>query len=249
MSEWDILSKSSRVVMFKAQEVAALCGQCEVTPDHLLQALLENPDAGATELLEGIGARCKSLIHTLKQRQPRGNGALGAMELAPFSKQSLNRAFRLRQEHGAAEVEGAHLLAGILESAETRGDESYQQIGLDAARIKQALGLGASDTDSPKVWPPAPTTEGLPTQADYPKPDYKDSVIAIGLALISISVSLSHFAVIYLHISWPFVRLALIALNVAAVLYGIRASKSPYSGLALVAIIIAITHTLILSWS
>ncbi|MCW3060123.1 MAG: Chaperone protein ClpB [Capsulimonas sp.] len=247
MSEWDIFSKSSRAVIFKAQEVAALCGHCEVTPDHLLQALLENPDAGTRELLGKIGARRKSLIHTLKQRQPRGNGALGAMELAPFSKQSLNRAFRLRQEHGAAEVEGAHLLAGILESAEMRGDASYQQIGLDAARTKQALGLGASDTDSPKVWPPAPTTEGLPTQADYPKSNYKDSVVAIVLALISIS--LSHFALIHLHVPWPFVRLALITLNVAAILFGIRASKSPYSGLALVAIIIAITHTLILCWS
>src|SRR5437879_901171 len=115
---FDQLTIKSQEAIQEAQRDARSRGNAELTPDHLLFALLRQGEGVSGPILQKVGVNPEALaaeIEAALERQPRVSGA--SADAAPsreFTK-LLDRAFELAREFGDEYVSGEHLLLALAE--------------------------------------------------------------------------------------------------------------------------------------
>ncbi|WP_067183905.1 ATP-dependent chaperone ClpB [Microtetraspora niveoalba] len=140
------LTQKSQEALNDAQAVAVRLGQTEVDGEHLLVALLAQPDGLVPRLLERAGAdpdRLRAELEDDLRRRPSVSGP-GATPGQIFVTQRLSRvldaadreAARLKDEYVSVE----HLLLALIdEGAQTAAGRLLRQQGLTRDRFLQAL--------------------------------------------------------------------------------------------------------------
>src|SRR5258708_16562828 len=113
---FDQLTIKSQEATQEAQQDARARGNAELTPDHLLLALLRQSEGVSVPILQKIGVNPEAVaadIEAALERQPKVSGA--SADAAPsreFTK-LLDRAFEIAREFGDEYISGEHLLLAL----------------------------------------------------------------------------------------------------------------------------------------
>ena len=138
---WEQLGDDARRLVEAAGVVAAERGSPDVKPEHLLYALLDDPDAERTlQALLGLDAR--ELRERLEALIPAGGAESEPSEIALSAR--LKRALQLGHQHalnqGARLIGPEHLVLGLV----SEGESAAAQLLLELARPEPARGGAAS---------------------------------------------------------------------------------------------------------
>lgn len=127
----------ARNAVVVAQNEAQQAGNDEITPDHLLLALFDDPDGLAVKLLAGQGVKAGPVKKAVTL-PPRIDGDLPV--LIPFSgpaKKVLELTFRQALRLGHNYIGTEHLVLALLE--EEDGDGPLHRLGVDKDRFEADL--------------------------------------------------------------------------------------------------------------
>jgi ATP-dependent Clp protease ATP-binding subunit ClpB len=138
---FDKLTLKSQEALSEAQSLATGRGHSQITPAHLLRALVAQPEASTVPILQKIGVPLDALQAKLEQRLaslPKVHG--GAQPaLSPAANRILEAAFRSAEARKDEYVSTEHLL---LAAAEEKTDEVgalLREAGATPAAIEKAL--------------------------------------------------------------------------------------------------------------
>src|SRR5437763_1825085 len=136
----DRLTEKTQEAIQQAQALAQEAQQQEITPEHLLLALLQQPDGTVPPILQQIGVDPSRVAAELKaqlDRLPKVYGAesyLGS-RLRRLLDAAWNEMERLKDEYLSTE----HILLAIVEEANSEGGRLLQRAGVSREKILQAL--------------------------------------------------------------------------------------------------------------
>ncbi len=155
---WDPARLTAKAIeaIEQAQKDAAHRGHQQITPSHLLRALIEQPEGIVSRLLAKMGADTGSLLEAVDrdlERQPRVTGSLQrypSPELAAVLEKAGDEAERLKDEYVSTE----HILLAIADP-ETR-HEAGEALRRHAGDREKLLALLAQVRGSVRVTDPHP---------------------------------------------------------------------------------------------
>ncbi|MGV0871091.1 Clp protease N-terminal domain-containing protein [Mycolicibacterium sp. XJ879] len=127
----------ARNVMVVAQNKAQEAGNTEITPDHLLLGLFEDPEGLAVKLLAGQGVNAATVTQAV-ELPPCTEGDVPA--LTPFNsaaKKALELTFRQALRLGHNYIGTEHILLALLEAED--GDGVLHGLGVDRDRFEADL--------------------------------------------------------------------------------------------------------------
>jgi ATP-dependent Clp protease ATP-binding subunit ClpA len=127
----------ARNVVVIAQNKAQQAGNDEITPDHLLLALFEDPDGLAVKLLAGQGVDAGAIDNAVTLPS-RANGDLPT--LIPFNgpaKKALELTFRQALRLGHNYIGTEHIVLALLEAEDDDGP--LHRVGVDKDRFENDL--------------------------------------------------------------------------------------------------------------
>src|SRR5213596_524964 len=136
----DRLTEKTQEAIQQAQALAQEAQQQEITPEHLLLALLQQPDGTVPPILQQIGVDPSRVAAELKaqlDRLPKVYGAesyLGS-RLRRLLDAAWNEMERLKDEYLSTE----HILLAIVDEANSEGARLLQRAGVSREKILQAL--------------------------------------------------------------------------------------------------------------
>ncbi len=139
---WEKLTVKSQQAMQQAQERAANLGNPEITPTHLLLALIEDREGVIPAVLGKIGVpteRLESSLHQIEEKLPRVAGASAQPALSQALNKVLEQAFKEADNFKDEYVSTEHLLLG---ASHLKGDparEALVSLGATREAILQAL--------------------------------------------------------------------------------------------------------------
>jgi ATP-dependent Clp protease ATP-binding subunit ClpB len=139
---FDQLTIKSQEAIQEAQRDARARGNAELTPDHLLLALLRQSEGVAVPILQKVGVSPESLaseIEAALERQPKVSGA--SADAAPsreFTK-LLDRAFEIARDFGDEYVSGEHLLIALAEPDAGEASRRLSKAGVKKDGLLKAL--------------------------------------------------------------------------------------------------------------
>jgi ATP-dependent Clp protease ATP-binding subunit ClpB len=131
---FDKFTIKSQELIQGAQTLAGQLGHQQIEPEHLLKAMLEQPEGIARSVLQKLGASPDGVLQELSQaleKKPKLSGAgAGEVYLSPTTKKVLDGAFaeaaKLKDEYVSIE----HILVAMTDQKDT-----------DAARILASVGV------------------------------------------------------------------------------------------------------------
>ena len=133
-------SKRSRSLISTAQTQAITAGHQQLTPEHLLKALLEDDDRLAINLLSAAGGRPEQVLELVEAalaKLPRVEGGGGGqLYMAPETARILERAGVIAEQAGDRFVTAERLLQALTEA---KGSTGARLLG-DAGVTVEALG-------------------------------------------------------------------------------------------------------------
>ena len=137
----DKLTQPFQQALMEAQSLAVGRDCPEITPAHLMTALLGQPDTAAGSLLREAGADLNRLRDGLGQSLetlPRVTGEKGEVRLSPDLQRLLNVCDKLAQDRGDQYIASELFL---LAAQQDKGDlgKLLRECGLDADRLRQAV--------------------------------------------------------------------------------------------------------------
>lgn len=140
---FDKLTLKAQDAVQSAQQVAERFKSSNVEPEHLLVALLEQPDGIARPLLEKVGAIpaliLKQTIEEL-ERQPKVEGASDyGSALGSRLKTALDDAFRVAEEMKDEYVSTEHLLFGLVVDTHSFAGRTLRANGVDRNALQRAI--------------------------------------------------------------------------------------------------------------
>ena len=153
MDSFNPTTKSQQAISAAAQ-AAALAGNPDVGPTHLLGGLLAQSDGIAAPLLTAVGAdpaAVRAENAALGNRLPSASGAtVGAPQLNRDALAAITAAQRLATEMGDEYVSTEHLLVGLAESKSPVG-EMLRRLGATPEALREAFAQvrGAARVTSP----------------------------------------------------------------------------------------------------
>jgi ATP-dependent Clp protease ATP-binding subunit ClpB len=157
---WDKLTTRGREALQEAISSAEKSGHSESTVEHLLLALLEQPDGIATSLLRRIGARPEDVAVSLRVKLDKLPRASGAGIAAPGISRELGAAFEdaLKIAEGFKDeyVSTEHLLLAL---AGLRGSETARILGNAGASPAHLLEALKTVRGSQRVTDPEPESK------------------------------------------------------------------------------------------
>src|SRR5215471_13952023 len=113
---FDQLTIKAQEAIQEAQRDARARGNAELTPDHLLLALLHQDEGVVVPILQKLGANAESLAADLSAELDRRPAVSGASADAAPSRELtkvLDRAFEIAKEFGDEYVSTEHLLLAL----------------------------------------------------------------------------------------------------------------------------------------
>ncbi|MCY4610261.1 MAG: ATP-dependent chaperone ClpB [Gammaproteobacteria bacterium] len=137
----DKLTQPFQQALMEAQSLAVGRDCPEITPAHLMTALLEQPDTAAGSLLREAGADLNRLRDGLSQKLetlPQVTGEKGEVRLSSDLQRLLNVCDKLAQDRGDQYIASELFL---LAAQQDKGDlgKLLREVGLDADRLMQAV--------------------------------------------------------------------------------------------------------------
>lgn len=137
---FDRFSPPARQAMSLAQEEARSLGHGYLGTEHLLLALVSQPEGTAAATLVRLGADRAALRGAIERIVGRGTEfACGSLGLAPRLKRVLELAGKEAKQARSACVEPEHLLLGLSAKDGTVASGILHEFGITAARIREAL--------------------------------------------------------------------------------------------------------------
>src|SRR5436189_4740192 len=136
----DRLTEKTQEAIRQAQALAQEAQQQEITPEHLLLALLQQPDGTVPPILQQIGVDPIRVAAELKAQLDRLPKVYGAQSyLGSRLRRLLDAAWsemeRLKDEYLSTE----HILLAIVDEANSEGARLLQRAGVSREKILQAL--------------------------------------------------------------------------------------------------------------
>ncbi|HEY3298734.1 MAG TPA: Clp protease N-terminal domain-containing protein, partial [Armatimonadota bacterium] len=132
--------KAQEAVM-EAQNLADQNGHQEVTPEHLLGALLKQEEGVVTPVLQKIGVSPRTVASQIAEyleRQPKVQGVTGQIYMSPKLKTVLDKSWEEAQRMKDEYVSTEHLLVGISE-VDSEAGNILRQLGATKDKIFKAL--------------------------------------------------------------------------------------------------------------
>ena len=136
----DRLTEKTQEAIQQAQALAQEAQQQEITPEHLLLALLQQADGTVPPILQQIGVDPQRVATELKAQLDRLPKVYGAESyLSPRLRRLLDAAWnemeRLKDEYLSTE----HVLIAIVDEANSDAARILQRAGVTREKILQAL--------------------------------------------------------------------------------------------------------------
>ncbi|MFQ5730997.1 MAG: Clp protease N-terminal domain-containing protein [Planctomycetaceae bacterium] len=131
------LNPSTRAALQTARDNARDHGSEQVEPEHLLLALLDDPQAAA-----GLSEEVRSRLRTeLSSRLPMQAEivARGKLPLSPYSERILEYADEAATERQSDAIEPLHLLIGLFQEERGVVGEMLRDCGFDADQLRRSL--------------------------------------------------------------------------------------------------------------
>ena len=129
-------------LLAKGSQIAAMCEVSQVTPVHLLAAILENPEELPANLIVRAGGdirACHQNTQRYFENQSKVEGENGSVYPSPGLKRVMNEARKQATANGD-EFITADLLLYALATSRSEARNILQQSGLDATRLKSVIG-------------------------------------------------------------------------------------------------------------
>jgi ATP-dependent Clp protease ATP-binding subunit ClpB len=130
----DQMTVKAQEAISQARTAARSSGHAEIAPEHLLLALIEQPEGIVTPILAKLGADSASITRELEAalaRRSKVSGASADAQVSPALATVFDRAFEIAEKFQDEYVSTEHLLLSI---ADARGS--------DAQRILASAGAG-----------------------------------------------------------------------------------------------------------
>jgi len=155
---FDKLTIKSQEAVAEAQSRASTRGHSQITPAHLLAALLGQPEGSTVPILQKIGVsvdRLQAALEALLGRQPKVSG--GAQpSLSPAASRVLEAAFREADARKDEYVSTEHLLLAIARERQDDAARALAEAGATADAIEKGI---ASVRGSARVTDPDPESK------------------------------------------------------------------------------------------
>lgn len=160
---WEQFTERARRAIFYAQEEAARLGENHVRTEHILLALIRDPENLATTCLKNYGITADDIWQQMGARLRYGRGKLGDnMQLSPKAKLAMDAAAAEAQEQGSSEMNTGHLLLGLL-SVDGLAGRTLTELGVVAGDLRKGI-----TNVSEKVRDAEPPVSVPSTQAHLP---------------------------------------------------------------------------------
>ncbi|MDD5452191.1 MAG: ATP-dependent chaperone ClpB [Desulfovibrionales bacterium] len=137
------LTIKSQEAIQSAQQLAESKGHQQIEPEHLMAALLEQPEGLVPAILKKTGVDPKAVMAGVEQRleslsKVSGTGFQGAY-ISPLLKSMLDRSLKIAEEMRDDYVSQEHLLMAMLETKGSAIADILQQKGISRETVMQAL--------------------------------------------------------------------------------------------------------------
>jgi ATP-dependent Clp protease ATP-binding subunit ClpC len=137
---FELFSDAARDVIVLAQEQARKFNHDYIGTEHLLLALISQPDCGASALLVDSGVVLDDLTGRLRAQPTPGElPPSGHIPFAPGVKRAFESAEAAARGLKSPSVGTAHLLLGVAGGRSELGSHMLAEFGIGADRIEQAL--------------------------------------------------------------------------------------------------------------
>jgi len=140
----DKFTMKAQEAVMRAQNIAQENGQQQIDVEHLIKALLDDPEGVPQAVLKKIGANVglvQSRIDDEIQKLPRvsGGGAVGSVYLSPRTNNVLNLALNEMRQLKDEFVSTEHLLLAILSEKGSPSANVLQSQGVTKDSIYKVL--------------------------------------------------------------------------------------------------------------
>jgi hypothetical protein len=142
----------ARNVVVSAQNAAHEAGNSEITPAHLLLALLTDPGALATKLLQNQGVETDA-IRAVVHLPPRQEDMPALIPFSGPARKVLELTFREALRLGHNYIGTEHILLAMLEAEDDAG--TLRGLGVDKAAAEADLGNALKSITGGRSQPPA----------------------------------------------------------------------------------------------
>jgi Clp amino terminal domain, pathogenicity island component len=142
----------ARNVVVSAQNAAHEAGNSEITPAHLLLALLTDPGALATKLLQNQGVETDA-IRAAVHLPPRHEDMPALIPFSGPARKVLELTFREALRLGHNYIGTEHILLAMLEAEDDAG--TLRGLGVDKAAVEADLGNALKSITGGRSQPPA----------------------------------------------------------------------------------------------
>jgi ATP-dependent Clp protease ATP-binding subunit ClpB len=139
---FDQLTIKAQEAIQEAQRDARARGNAELTPDHVLLALLRQNEGVVVPILQKLGANAEGLASELEDeldRRPKVSGASADAASSRELTKVLDRAFEIAREFGDEYVSTEHLLMALAEPAAGDAARRLAAKGIEKNALLKAL--------------------------------------------------------------------------------------------------------------
>jgi ATP-dependent Clp protease ATP-binding subunit ClpB len=139
---FDQFTVKAQEAVSEAQRLARQSGHAELTPDHLLKALLAQKEGIVLPVLAKLGADADGISRAIEaslERRARVSGASADAQLSPSLTKVFDRAFEIAQKFQDEYVSTEHLLLGIADVGGTAAQKALSAAGATETALLSAL--------------------------------------------------------------------------------------------------------------
>jgi len=139
---FDKLTIKAQEAFSDAQRLASESGNQSLEPEHLLLALLRQPEGVVKPIFEKIGIEDSLLIAELEDRiskLPQVGGAAAGSYLGPALRNVLDNAFAAAEQFKDTYISTEHVLIGLLEFKECYASKLLTDRGITVDKVREAL--------------------------------------------------------------------------------------------------------------
>jgi ATP-dependent Clp protease ATP-binding subunit ClpA len=146
---WRKFTERARRVVFFSQEEAAMLGESDVAPVHVLLGILRDTDCYALRILDRLDVSAERVKSTIFRKSTRGTGNLGKdMVLTPSSKRVLDLALASTVELGLNYIGTEHILIGLIREGESLAAEVLQEFNVTESRVIEIVRAEQGDNNA-----------------------------------------------------------------------------------------------------
>jgi ATP-dependent Clp protease ATP-binding subunit ClpB len=136
------LTVKAQEAVVEAQNLARTAGHAEMTPEHLMVALLQQEGGIVAPILQKLGVRSADLelaLSTDLSRRSKVSGSSGEPNPSPSLRKVFDTAVKSADDFKDEYVSTEHLLLGVVETKESAAGEALSRMGVTRDGLLKAL--------------------------------------------------------------------------------------------------------------